>query len=39
MSSAQIPFVVLLSIHEMDGVYLGPLIKMLEGKLEFEKGK
>jgi hypothetical protein len=23
----------------MDGEYLGPLKKMLEGKLEFEKGK
>jgi hypothetical protein len=23
----------------MDGEYLGPLIKILDGKLEFEKGK
>jgi hypothetical protein len=29
----------LLTNHEMDGKYLGPLKKMLEGKLEFKKGK
>ena len=29
----------LLSNHEMAGEYLGPLKKMLEGKLDFEKGK
>jgi hypothetical protein len=31
-------FVVLLTKHEMDGEYLGPLKKMLEGNIDFEKG-
>jgi hypothetical protein len=28
-----------LTNHEMDGEYLGPLKKMLEGKLDFKNGK